>query len=232
MGFNHHKFLARPLKGGLIADKGLHRLVHQEILETYIDLLKINCIGGTGGLLSHAPRRVQSALLLIDGFRPEGVTKLVQDSVFMMPHLGILSTVHPKAAMEIFEKDCLVRVGTCIAPKGVLKGKQEGVEIAKITLKMLNGEVLKKELRFGTMMRIPLREKEKAEIEINPRSGFDVGQGPGHVLKTTVEGGVAGIIFDGRGRPLNLPEDEEARKKKLVEWFTALDAYPGYERER
>jgi hypothetical protein len=69
-------------------------------VETYIDMMHVDSLAGTGGLLSHAPRRAQSALLLIDGFQPEGMTKLAQDSVFMMPHLGVLSTVQPEAAME------------------------------------------------------------------------------------------------------------------------------------
>jgi hypothetical protein len=53
--------------------------------------------------------------MLIDAFLPEGITQLAVDSIFMMPQLGILSTIHPKAAVEVFEKDCLIRLGTCIA---------------------------------------------------------------------------------------------------------------------
>ena len=36
----------------------------------------------------------------------------------MMPHLGVLASVHPQAAMEVFEKDCLIYLGTCVAAKG------------------------------------------------------------------------------------------------------------------
>ena len=68
---------------------------HQRLVQSskryHIDLMKFDLIGGTGGLLSNAPRRIQSALMLIDGFLPEGITRLIQDSVFMMPHLGVAS---------------------------------------------------------------------------------------------------------------------------------------------
>jgi len=55
-------------------------------------MLKIPIIAGTGGLLSHASRRMQSMYILTDASQPEGITWLFQDSVFMMPHLGVLST--------------------------------------------------------------------------------------------------------------------------------------------
>ena len=36
----------------------------------------------------------------------------------MMPHLGVLAQVHPQAALEVFERDCLIYLGTCVAAKG------------------------------------------------------------------------------------------------------------------
>ncbi len=53
-----------------------------------------------------------------------------------------------------------------------------------------------------------------------------MGRGSGKRRKVVVEGGVVGIILDARGRPLTLPDDNNARKQKLIEWFKALDAYP------
>ncbi len=226
LAFAHHKFLARPLRG-IQRVRDIADIFEQRTFEeTYIEMMRIKWLAGTGGLLSHAPRRAQSALMLIDAFQPEGVTKLAQDSVFMMPHLGVLSTVHPKASMEIFEKDCLVRLGTCIVPKGLLKKEEEKKEILTVKAKMPDETVLEKKLLFGTIKRIPLKEGEKAEVEISPAPGFDVGMGPGHTLATMIEGGVVGIIIDARGRPLVLPEDENERRKALLEWFKALDAYP------
>ncbi|UCE97007.1 MAG: glutamate mutase L, partial [Candidatus Bathyarchaeota archaeon] len=111
LGFQHHKLLARPLRG-IQRKRTVADIFEQEMFEeTYIDMMNVGLVAGTGGLLSHAPRRAQAAMMLMDGFQPEGVTRLAQDSVFMMPHLGVLSTVHPKAAIEIFEKDCLVKMG-------------------------------------------------------------------------------------------------------------------------
>jgi len=223
LGFEHHKLLARPLRGVQRRRTIADIFEQQAFEETYIDMLHVDWLAGTGGLLSHAPRRAQSALMLIDGFQPEGVTKLAQDSVFMMPHLGVLSTVHPKAALEIFEKDCLVRIGVCIAPRGAGK---EGEDVMKVLIRMPDNSVLEEQVDFGSIKKIPLKEGEKAEVEIFPFHGGDIGQGSGKKRKVIVEGGVVGIILDARGRPLVLSDEDNERKKKLTEWFQALDAYP------
>lgn len=224
LAFEHHKQLARGLRGiqrrRTIAD--IFEQTMEE--ETHIKMMELDFLGGTGGLLSHAPRRAQSALMLMDGFQPQGVTKLAQDSVFMMPHLGVLSTVHPKAALEIFEKDCLVRLGTCIAPVG--EGKPTGTKTAvKIKVKIPDAEITE-DIPFGAIKRIPLKETETASVEIKPYHNLDVGAGRGRVYTTSVQGGVVGIIVDARGRPLVLPEDTSERSKNLIAWFRALDAYP------
>jgi uncharacterized protein (TIGR01319 family) len=226
LGLAHHKFLARPLRGVQVKGRDIGDMFKQISFEaTYLDMLRINWIGGTGGLLSHAPRRVQSAMMLLDGFQVEGVTRLAQDSVFMMPHLGVLSTVHPKAAVEVFDKDCLVRLGTCIAPRGEVDLDSE-TTIMTMDIKIDDGTVMEENVQAGTIKVIELEEHKKAMASISPAKGYDVGAGPGHTFDAEIEGGVVGIILDARGKPLNLPEDEDARIAKLIEWNKALDAYP------
>ena len=38
---------------------------------------------------------------MIDAYLPLGITQLAVDSIFMMPHLGVLSTVNEQAATEV-----------------------------------------------------------------------------------------------------------------------------------
>ena len=228
LGLEHHKLIARPLLGARRDLSMEDRLGSQMRTETYIDMLRMEWVGGTGGLLSHAPRRVQSALILIDGFRVEGVTKLFQDSVFMIPHLGVLSTVHLKAALEIFEKDCLVRLGTCIAFSGQLTEKDFGKKIADVTISMPDGSALEKQIEYGTLQRIELGEGKTAEIEGQVTSPFSLAtqRGAGRRFNETIEGGVVGILIDARGRPLELPKADDMRREKLNEWLYAVKAYP------
>jgi len=222
LGLEHHKTIATRLKGARV-ERDISDMFEQALAETYIDLMKIDIIAGTGGLLSHAPRRVQSMLILTDAFQPEGITWMFQDSVFMMPHLGVLSTVYPEAAWQIFDKDCLVRLGTVIAPRGVAN---KGDPVMTVEIEMPNGETLKEEMHFGEIKRIELPEREEAKVVISPRRGFDVGRGPGKRVEGKAMGGVVGILLDARGRPLQLPENDRERKETLLKWFLDIDMYP------
>jgi len=227
LGLAHHRTIATRLKG-IQVERDIASMFEQQLDETYIKMMDIDIFAGTGGLLSHAPRRIQSMFILTDAWQPEGVTKMFQDSVFMMPHLGVLSTVYKDAAWNIFDKDCLVRLGTCIAPAGTAK---PGEAVMTVELKMPNGETLEEKLNFGEIRRIELPERSEAKAVIQPAKHFDVGKGDGHIIETTIMGGVAGVLIDARGRPLVLPEEIGARRRLLQEWFKALDLYPEEEME-
>ena len=165
--------------------------------------------------------------MLIDGFEPMGVTQLGQDSVFMMPHLGVTSTVHPEAAMEVFEKDCLVRLGTCVALRGY---SDEERKAADVTVTLPNGEEIQRELTYGSITKVPLSADAEATVTIDPTMSFDIGRGFGRPRTATVTGGVVGIILDARGRPLRLPEDDAARRARVLSWFRDLEMYPGIDK--
>jgi uncharacterized protein (TIGR01319 family) len=224
LAFEHHKSLAVGLRG-VQKQRSIGDVFEQTGSgDTLIDMMRLGMLVGSGGVLSHAPRRVQSALMMLDAFQPEGITRLTVDSIFMMPQLGVLSTVHPQASMEVFDKDCLIRLGTAIAPAGTAR---EGEACVDVKLTMPDGSLVHEKVAFGKMKRIDLPEGQTAEASIDPARNFDVGSGRGRSMKATIEGGIAGVIIDCRGRqPLALPEDPKKRIAKLIEWIVALDAYP------
>jgi len=228
LGLEHHKTIATRLKG-IRVQRSFSDAFEQKLDDTYIKMMDIDIIAGTGGLLSHAPSRIQTMLILIDAFQPEGITRMFQDSVFMMPHLGVLSTVYEKAAWSIFDKDCLVRLGTVIAPSGTGDSDEP---VMAVELQMPDGEAIKDELKFGEIKCVLLAERKEAKIVITPQKKFDAGNGPGHKVEDTVMGGVVGIVLDARGRPLHLPENVTIRKAMLLKWFNALDVYPKEELRR
>ena len=222
LGMLHHKSIATRLKG-IQLQRTVADMFHQEVAETYIDMMKLDIVAGTGGLLSHAPRRVQSLWIMNDAWLTEGVTWLFQDSVFMMPHLGVLSTVYSEAAWQIFDKDCLVRLGTIVAPRGTAP---EGQEILTITMKMPDGTENKISAKMGDVMRIPMPEGTEVNATMVPGKNFDMGEGPGKTVEKKLMGGKAGVVIDARGRPLTLPEDDARRKDLLIKWAKALELYP------
>jgi len=223
LGLVHHKSIATRLKGVRKAHDIGDMLSQEKVEESYVDLMNIHVVAGTGGLLSHAPRRIQSMLILTDGFQLEGITQVLQDSVFMMPHLGVLSTVYSEAAWNIFDKDCLVRLGTVIAPLGTAK---RGEIAMTVLFEMQDSSAKEESINFGEIKRIPLREGEVASVSISPHRSLDIGAGSGRKIESSVNGGVVGVILDARGRPLVFPDDDAERRECLLGWYEALDLYP------
>jgi len=225
LSFEQHKEFAVHLKG-VQSERTISDAFEQTSSgETLVNLMKLDMLVGSGGVLSHAPRRHQAARMLIDAFLPEGITQLAVDSIFMMPQLGILSTIHPKAAVEVFEKDCLIRLGTCVAPVGKTKPDQA---VLQYEISLPN-ERVGGELMFGELKLIPA-SYEPVRVKLTPGKGLDIGAGKNEILDTKIYGGIVGIILDGRGRqPFNLSKDIKQRMHNLYTWSEATSEYPQLE---
>jgi uncharacterized protein (TIGR01319 family) len=223
LSFEQHKALASGLKG-VQQERTIGDAFEQsESGETLVNLRDLDMIIGSGGVLSHAPRRAQSALMMLDAFLPEGVTRLTVDSIFMMPQLGVLADVHPEAATQVFEQDCLVYLGTAVAPVGPCRA---GQVVLTATLHLPQGTQTLT-LRAGQLVRIPLDVGTTARATLTPARGLDVGAGPSQPLETILHGGTVGLIVDGRGRrPFVLPTIKAERIAALQAWNQALDVYP------
>ena len=198
LAYKQHKEFATTLKGvqqqrtvgDTFSQSGSGRSI--------VNNMKLNLLVASGGVLSHAPQMRQTAMMLLDAFEPEGVTELAKDSIFMMPHLGVLASVHPQAALEVFEKDCLIYLGTAVSPAGTATAGRPCLTYS------LKGKGLQEQgvLLCGELQEFPLSHSESVDAVLEPARGFDVGAGPGKRLECTLRGGTVGIILDGRGRPL------------------------------
>ena len=224
LAYQQHKEFATTLKG-VQQQRTVGDVFSQEVGgASIVDGMTLDLLVASGGVLSHAPKMQQTAMMLIDSFEPEGFTTLAKDSIFMMPHLGVLSSVHERAAMEVFDKDCLVVLGTCIAAKGQGKpGK------SCFSYRMTGGTTANGDLAYGQLVVVPLGAGETAEVEVSPARGFDLGNGPGKPITRTAKGGPAGIILDARGRRLELPEDPQARREAVTRVVKATGMYDDLE---
>ncbi len=230
LSFIQHKAFAVNLKG-VQKERTISDAFEQtDSGESLVDMMELDLMVGSGGVLSHAPRREQSARMLIDSFLPEGITQLAVDSIFMMPQLGVMANIEKEelaedarnAAIEVFEKDCLIRLGSCLAPVGNAK---PGATVLTAELKMENGDTQKHEIKSGDIVRIEV-PYEPVKAKLTPGKGMDIGAGKNETIETTIYGGVVGIIFDGRGRPLEISSDSKARISDLSKWTNAINEYP------
>lgn len=223
LAFIQHREFAVGLKG-VQRQRTIADAFRQTGDDSLVQMMKLDLMVGSGGVLSHAPRRVQSMRMMIDAFAPEGVTELAVDSIFMMPHLGVLSTVNEIAATQVFERDCLIYLGTCVAPSGPMNPNKP---VLRVGMRLPDGTGIDEELSAGELRRIPLARETPVQATLTPlQRELDVGAGPGKPREVALQGGVVGLVFDTRGRPLQLPEDPSARVPLLQRWVDALEEYP------
>ena len=148
----------------------------------------------------------------------------------MMPQLGVLANIDKdelkddasQAALEVFDNDCLIRLGTCVSPVGKAKPKSK---MADVTMSFKDGSTKTIEIIEGSleMLEVPY---EEVKVHIEPSRGVDVGAGKGEPLDSIIYGGVVGLIFDGRNRPITLSTDPSKRIDSLLNWSSAVDEYP------
>ncbi len=232
LSFIQHKSFAVNLKG-IQTERTISDAFEQsESGLSLVNMMDLDLLVGSGGVLSHAPRRQQSAKMMIDAFLPEGITQLAVDSIFMMPQLGVLANIDKKelakdarkAALEVFEKDCLIRLGTCLAPVGKAK---PGQVVLTAEFVMPGGNIVRQEVKLGEMVVVEA-SYEPIKATLTPSKSMNIGAGKGEIIETTVYGGIVGIILDGRGRPMNLPDDPAQRIANLSDWSKAVNEYPDY----
>jgi uncharacterized protein (TIGR01319 family) len=214
LAFLHHKRLAVGLKGSQ-KTRTIGEMFKQSSSDSLVKMMELDLIIGSGGVLSHAPDRKSTAMMLVDAYEPEGVTRLAVDSIFMMPHLGVLSSVNEEAAAEVFVKDCLVMLGTVIAPTGNIKP-------GKPALKVLVEGLEETTVLGDEIVRLELLDCREVSATITPLdSNLDVGAGKGKKLECKVVGGEAGIIIDARGRALRFPNAENYHEQ-IYAWYQAF----------
>ena len=208
LSLEHHRNLAVGLSG-VQQRRGIADIFSQKRSRyELVDMLSLDTVIGSGGVLSHAPDRLAAALMMVDGFGLKGLTELCVDSIFMLPHLGVFSRIHPQAAQEIFVHDCLVRIAHAIVPVPPARNASlsemarvyvDGVEVGRV--------------RRGEIKLIGLEEGRSVTLRIEPlHGGVDVGSGAGKALEKQITTGLHGLMLDGR---LGMPPDVDSQYRTL-----------------
>ncbi len=224
LAFEQHKEFASSLKG-MQRQRDISEAFSQSTSGgSIVDLMTLDLLVGSGGVLSHAPRRHQTVMLMINAFLPEGITRLAVDSIFMMPHLGVLSEISTRAATEVFRKDCMIYLGTCVAPVGKSK---IGKPALHAKLELPDGTAWEEDIPYGEVRLIPCGVGETVKASLKTHGGLNLDENKSRELETELHGGIVGIVLDTRGRqPFTLPTDKAQRIELLKKWMREFKAYP------
>jgi hypothetical protein len=172
-----------------------------------------------GGALSDASRPGQSLLLLLDSIQPVGITTIILDQNNLLPLLGAAASQNNILPVQVLESGAFLSVGTVVSP--VVSAKY-GTTILRAKLTYDNGTEARLDLKFGSLELLPLANGEAGKLTIQCLHGADVGFGPGRGGTIPVSGGALGVVFDGRGRPLDLPSDTVRRQELIKKWNWTL----------
>jgi hypothetical protein len=168
---------------------------------------------GSGSILAQPINPGVGAMLLLDALQPTGITELKLDPYGLIPALGGLAYIEPVAAVQILDLGGLVNLGTAISPDGRANGASE------ITIRYASGRTIKSTVAPGTLRTFALPSGQKAQVSLRLARGLTV-NGRGRV-SLELEGGLAGIIFDARGRPFRPPKELAKRAELIPAWYAA-----------
>ncbi len=173
-----------------------------------------------GATLSDASRPGQSLLLLLDSVQPVGIATVILDQNNLMPLLGAAGSVNNLLPVQVLESGAFLSIGTIICP--VVSAKY-GASILKARIAYENGAEAGVDLKYGFLEILPLKSGETGRLTIQVGRGVDIGFGLGRGVKgLPISGGALGVVFDGRGRPLDMPSDPVRRRELIKKWNWSL----------
>jgi hypothetical protein len=172
-----------------------------------------------GGALSDASHPGQGLLLLLDALQPVGVTTVILDQNNLLPMLGAAAAQNNILPVQVLESGAFLSVGTVVSP---VVSASFGTPILRATLTYENGVDARVDVKYGGIESLPLASGESGKLTVQCLRGADVGFGPGRGGTFPVSGGALGVVFDGRGRPLDLPADAVRRRELIKKWNWSL----------
>jgi hypothetical protein len=173
----------------------------------------------SGGALADGATPGQNMLLLLDAIQPAGIATIILDRRGLLPMLGAAASRNAILPVQVLESGAFNSLGTAVSISGVGLGDHV-VALARLTTE--NGTEAQAEIKAGRLVTLPLPQGQTARLAISPRLGANVGFGAGRSGSVTVSGGTMGVVFDARGRPLELPRDPEHRRALLGRWLASL----------
>jgi hypothetical protein len=174
----------------------------------------------TGSALTRAPSLVHSALMLLDGLQPTGVTTLILDQNQIAPSLGAAALVNPMLVAQVMDSNAFLNLGTVISPVCQVR---PGTIVLRVKMTRESGEESLYEIKHGELAALPLGMGLAAKLQLQPLHRADIGMGAaGRGGSLRVTGGALGVIIDARGRPFSMPAELDKRQELVKKWLWNL----------
>lgn len=160
----------------------------------------------SGATITRAPSNAWGLMVAADGVQPTGMSRIYFDPHSVAAALGAIAPRNPEAVVTALESGAFYDLGYLVSTTGraaAVRGKLSGEGL---------GEELPVDAKYGTITSVPLEFGISAELNLRLASY------EGYKRKMTVDGGLLGLTFDTRGRPLRLPRNSERRQEQMRQW--------------
>ena len=174
----------------------------------------------SGSVFTNSPTIGETVLMLLNGMQPCGITTLVLDRHQLLPQLGTLATIDQVLPIHVLESSVFENLGTVLVP---VSRAADGKQLMKVEVRVDSGKQYEVDIVQGTLRRIVIPPGVSAVLKILPERHTDIGfGGKGLGGQVKVKGGALGVIVDARGRPVDLPKNDEDRVEILRKWLWSL----------
>ena len=157
-------------------------------------------------------------LLAVDTLDLRGIFSVAVDTTGLASAFGALASVNPDAAAQVIERDALVTLGTVLVPT-FSNRFIEGPALQAL-IETARGGRLEVQVAAGSLELIPLGAGEKAQVQIRPARGVELGVPlKNGKFEREIEGGAVGLLIDARGRPLPFAPNLEQQRDRAQKWL-------------
>jgi hypothetical protein len=170
----------------------------------------------SGMPLTQNPNRRNNLLLLLDGLQPVGITTIILDQNGLVSSLGAAAKVNSMIPVQVLESGAFLNLGTVIAP---ISRARFGTKILRVHVEYEDGTLSLVDIQKGMLLSIPLLPGHTARVHLEVFNGAEIDLvGKRGTMALKILGGECGIVIDGRGRPLDIPQDKNKRIELLLKW--------------
>lgn len=163
----------------------------------------------------------QGLMIALDSILPHGITTVLQDEQQLLTALGSLAPIEPLLPVQVMDEEVFTNLATVVTVDAPAAAGQKVLQV-----EVNEGEQMPRlyhKIQVGDLKRIETLANSKTELYLDPEDESDVGMGiPGLGGWVGVMDSEVGVVIDARGRPLNLPVDENARAEALRNWLWEL----------
>ncbi len=161
-------------------------------------------------------------LLLADALELDGAVEVKSDRFGLLPTLGTLASVAPKAVVQLINGNALERVGSFICVAGQAPA---GATAVKVKAKRENGEISEYEVVAGDVWHLPVPAGGAVDLRVRTRRGLSIGGK--RRLRIQAQGGRGGVLIDARLDAQAGAKTMTERAVNMLRWYAAVTGQEG-----